>query len=150
VPLTDEMPRTLNSSRPRYLARKPENPIAAEAIARLAERGKDVSFHFTNRGRMMEPLCGPIRRVNVDFTAEMLQELDSAAGQLNISRAGRGQGLTPAGAGPAVSGGKSPAKSRLSAECTHPIGNRKSATPAIALVRRRQSGRTGKAMRIDY
>jgi len=66
--------------------RKPEKPIAAEAIARLAERDQDVSSYFTNRGRMMEPLCGPIRRANVDFTAEMLQELDSAAGQLNISR----------------------------------------------------------------
>ena len=35
---------------------------------------------------MMEPLSGPIRRVNVDFTAEMLNELDWAASQLNISR----------------------------------------------------------------
>jgi len=34
----------------------------------------------------MEPLSGPIRRVNVDFTAEMLNELDWAASQLNISR----------------------------------------------------------------
>jgi hypothetical protein len=66
--------------------RKPERPIAAEAIARLVERGQDVSAYFTNRGRMMEPVPGPIRRVNVDFTAEMLQELDTAAGQLNISR----------------------------------------------------------------
>jgi hypothetical protein len=66
--------------------RKPEKPIAAEAIARLAECGEDVSSYFTNRGRMMDPVSGPIRRVNVDFTAEMLQELDSAAGQLNISR----------------------------------------------------------------
>jgi len=66
--------------------RKPEKPIRAEAIARLAERGQDISSYFTNRGRMMEPLSGPIRRVNVDFTAEMLQELDSAAGRLNISR----------------------------------------------------------------
>jgi metal-responsive CopG/Arc/MetJ family transcriptional regulator len=49
-------------------------------------RGKDVSSYFTNRGRMMEPLSGVIGRVDVDFTAEMLQELDSAAGRLNISR----------------------------------------------------------------
>ena len=35
---------------------------------------------------MMEPLSGVIGRVDVDFTAEMLQELDSAAGRLNISR----------------------------------------------------------------
>ncbi len=41
-----------------------------------------MSRYFTNRGRMMEP----IQRVNVDFTAAMLKELDSAAGELNVSR----------------------------------------------------------------
>ncbi|HXJ96412.1 MAG TPA: hypothetical protein VMT20_26540, partial [Terriglobia bacterium] len=41
--------------------------------------------YFTNRGRMMAPV-EPVRRVNVDFTATMLGELDSAAGQLNVSR----------------------------------------------------------------
>jgi hypothetical protein len=66
--------------------RKPAKPIPAEAIARFAEQGKDVSRYFTNTGRMMEPTIGPIRRVNVDFTAAMLKELDSAAGELNISR----------------------------------------------------------------
>jgi hypothetical protein len=55
---------------------------SAEAIARLAENGKDVSRFFTNSGRMMEP----IQRVNVDFTAGMLRELDEAAKELNISR----------------------------------------------------------------
>jgi hypothetical protein len=54
----------------------------AEAIALQADRGKDVSRFFTNAGRMMEP----IQRVNVDFTAEMLRELDGAARELNISR----------------------------------------------------------------
>ena len=54
----------------------------AEAIARQAEHGKDVSRFFTNAGRMMEP----IQRVNVDFTAMMLQELDGAAKELNVSR----------------------------------------------------------------
>lgn len=66
--------------------RRSTKPASAETIARLAEQGKDVSRYFTNRGRMMEPLIGPIRRVNVDFTAAMLKELDSAAGQLNVSR----------------------------------------------------------------
>jgi hypothetical protein len=61
---------------------KPKRPVSAEAIARLAERGKDVSRYFTNRGRMMEP----VQRVNVDFTLAMLRELDSAAQQLNVSR----------------------------------------------------------------
>ena len=55
---------------------------SAEGIARLADRGKDVSRFFTNRGKMMQP----IQRVNVDFTASMLQELDQAATELNISR----------------------------------------------------------------
>jgi hypothetical protein len=55
---------------------------SAESIARLADRGKDVSRHFTNSGRMMRP----IQRVNVDFTAEMLRELDYAASHLNVSR----------------------------------------------------------------
>jgi hypothetical protein len=57
-------------------------PVSVEAIARLAEQGKDVSSFFTNRGRMM----APIQRVNVDFTAPMLQELDRRAEELNISR----------------------------------------------------------------
>ncbi len=62
--------------------RKRRRAVAAEAIARRAERGQDVSRFFTNAGRMMEP----IRRVNVDFAAPMLRELDSAALELNISR----------------------------------------------------------------
>jgi len=62
--------------------RKAAKPVPAEAIARIAEQGKDVSSYFTNCGRMMEP----IQRVNVDFTATMLRELDSAAGELNVSR----------------------------------------------------------------
>lgn len=55
---------------------------SAESIARMADRGKDVSRFFTNSGRMMEP----IQRVNVDFTVAMLEELERAAKELNISR----------------------------------------------------------------
>lgn len=55
---------------------------SAESIARLADRGEDISRFFTNRGDIREP----VQRVNVDFTASMLNELDKAAGQLNISR----------------------------------------------------------------
>ncbi|MGO9096692.1 MAG: hypothetical protein ACLQGV_15910 [Bryobacteraceae bacterium] len=55
---------------------------SAEAIAKMADRGRDVSRFFTNRGKMMQP----IQRVNVDFTASMLQELDQAAAELNVSR----------------------------------------------------------------
>ena len=59
-----------------------KKPVGAEAIARMADAGKDVSPHFTNEGRMMQP----IQRVNVDFAPSMLDELDQAAKELNISR----------------------------------------------------------------
>lgn len=61
---------------------RPKKILSAEAIARLADQGKDVSRYFTNAGRMM----GPIQRVNVDFASPMLEELDNAAKELNISR----------------------------------------------------------------
>jgi hypothetical protein len=56
--------------------------VSADEIARRADRGEDVSRFFTNTGRMMPP----IQRVNVDFSREMLTELDEAARRLNISR----------------------------------------------------------------
>ena len=56
--------------------------IPAEAIARMADEGKDVSRYFSNAGEMRKP----IQRVNVDFTASMLEELESAAKELNVSR----------------------------------------------------------------
>jgi Ribbon-helix-helix protein, copG family len=62
--------------------RKQRKPVPAENIARLADQGKDVSRFFTNTGRMM----GPIQRVNVDLASGMLEELDRAAKELNISR----------------------------------------------------------------
>jgi hypothetical protein len=62
--------------------RKPSKPITAEAIARLADQGKDVSGFFKGQGRMVQP----IQRVNVDLTASMLEELDRTARDLNISR----------------------------------------------------------------
>jgi hypothetical protein len=62
--------------------RKARKTASAEMIARLAEQGKDVSRFFTNAGQMMEP----IQRVNVDFTATMLEELERAAKELNVSR----------------------------------------------------------------
>jgi hypothetical protein len=62
--------------------RKHEKLISADAIATLADEGKDVSRFFTNNGRMM----GPVQRVNVDFAPGMLDELDRAAKEQNISR----------------------------------------------------------------
>jgi hypothetical protein len=60
---------------------KREAPTA-ESIARMADEGKDVSRFFTNSGRV----APPVQRVNVDFTAPMLAELDRQAEELNISR----------------------------------------------------------------
>ena len=54
----------------------------AEGIARMADRGEDVSSYFTNRGSMKMP----VQRVNVDFTVEMLRDLDLVAAEVNISR----------------------------------------------------------------
>lgn len=62
--------------------RKKARRVAAETIARSADRGKDVSRFFTGSGQMMEP----IQRVNVDFTPMMLEELERAAKELNVSR----------------------------------------------------------------
>ena len=70
------------------MKRVPKSPgrtragATAEAIARRADRGEDISRFFTNRGQMMPP----VQRVNVDFSQEMLRELDDAARRLNISR----------------------------------------------------------------
>jgi hypothetical protein len=62
--------------------RKSARPVSAEAIARLADQGQDVSRFFSGQGRMVQP----IQRVNVDVTATMLEELDRAAEELNVSR----------------------------------------------------------------
>jgi hypothetical protein len=62
--------------------RKSAKPISAEAIAKQADQGKDVAHFFQGRGRMVQP----IQRVNVDVTAAMLDELDQAAQDLNVSR----------------------------------------------------------------
>jgi len=66
------IPKTLESPK----------PPTADEIADMADRGEDVSRFFTRTGKMMPP----IQRVNVDFAQPMLQELDEAARQLNISR----------------------------------------------------------------
>ena len=60
---------------------KKKNPTADE-IAEMAMSGNDISRYFTNKGEMRPP----IKRVNVDFTLDMLNELDAIAKELNISR----------------------------------------------------------------
>ncbi len=62
--------------------KKIANRPTADEIADMAERGENVSKYFTNRGAMKQP----VQRVNVDFTVEMLHELDVVASELNISR----------------------------------------------------------------
>jgi hypothetical protein len=66
------MPKTLDSPK----------TASADEIAELAENGESIARFFTGKGKMMLP----IQRVNVDFALPMLQELDQAAMELNISR----------------------------------------------------------------
>ena len=60
---------------------KKKKPTADE-IAEMAMSGDDVSRFFTNKGEMRPP----VKRVNVDFTLDMIKELDAVARELNISR----------------------------------------------------------------
>ena len=64
--------------------REANAPLDAERIAEMADAGESVSRFFTNTGGMVHP--PKVQRVNVDFTVPMLQELDRAAQELNISR----------------------------------------------------------------
>ncbi len=56
--------------------------LTADKIAELAMKGDNISKFFTNKGEMRPP----IQRVNVDFTIDMLKELDDIAKKMNISR----------------------------------------------------------------
>ncbi len=56
--------------------------INPDEIADMADKGLDISSKFTNKGKMKQP----IQRVNVDFTEDMLSELDRVSSQLNVSR----------------------------------------------------------------
>lgn len=62
--------------------RNSAKPVPAETIARLADQGADITRFYKGQGRMVQP----IQRVNVDVTAAMLEELDQAALDLNVSR----------------------------------------------------------------
>ena len=83
---------------------KAKRPVSAEHIAKLANQGEDVSSFFTNKGDMMPP----IHRVNVDFTQPMLNELDAAARELNISRQAVVQDVFASSVGPALSRSRRP------------------------------------------
>jgi len=65
--------------------------ISADGIGEMAARGEDVSRFFTGKGKMhpgltAEGVPAEIQRVNVDFTQEILSDLDAEAKRLNISR----------------------------------------------------------------
>jgi hypothetical protein len=64
----------------RNTAKNPE--LSADEIAEKAMSGEDISRFFTNKGEMKPA----IQRVNVDFSLDMLKELDTIARELNISR----------------------------------------------------------------
>ena len=61
-------------------------PIADE-LAEMADRGEDISRFFTGEGQMKPPLNkAGTQSVKVDFTPEMLHELDKIVREVNISR----------------------------------------------------------------
>src|SRR5580693_1926108 len=74
--------------------------VSADAIARLADQGKDVSRFFKGQGRMVQP----IQRVNVDVTASMLEELDRAAQRSQRKPSGGDQDAGAAGSRSTLSG----------------------------------------------
>ena len=59
-----------------------KNRLSADEIAEKAMAGEDVSPFFSNKGEMKPA----IHRVNVDFSVDMLNELDALARELNVSR----------------------------------------------------------------
>lgn len=65
------------------MAKTSIKPVDAEEIAQMADRGQDISAHFTNQFTVVRPA---VQRVNVDLTGPMLKELDREAETLNISR----------------------------------------------------------------
>jgi hypothetical protein len=82
---------------------KSKKTPSAESIARMAERGEDVSRFFSNRGRMIQP----IQRVNVDFTSAMLQEtagVRPGGDRTERESPGSDQGVCPPGARSALPG----------------------------------------------
>ncbi len=49
----------------------------------MADRGQDISAHFTNQFTVIRPA---VQRVKLEFKAPMLKELDREAETMNISR----------------------------------------------------------------
>jgi len=69
------------------MSRIAEKIPTADEIAEMADRGEDISRFFTGDGKMKPPLNKDGSQcVNVDFTPEMLHELDNIVRDVNISR----------------------------------------------------------------
>ncbi|MGE4233978.1 MAG: ribbon-helix-helix protein, CopG family [Bacteriovoracia bacterium] len=61
--------------------------LTADQIAEMADRDEDVTKLFRGKGKMMPGFeRSDIQRVNIDFTDEILAQLDAEAKRLNISR----------------------------------------------------------------
>ena len=60
---------------------KNKKPTADE-IAEMAMSGKDISSFFSNKGQIKPP----IQKMSIDFSIDILIELDEFAKELNISR----------------------------------------------------------------
>jgi hypothetical protein len=58
---------------------KPATGEDIEAIAERAERGEDVSAHFTQRYTAKQ-------RVNVDFPLALLREIDAECARIGVTR----------------------------------------------------------------
>jgi len=56
--------------------------VSAESIARLADKGADVSTYFTNQGKMMPPADD----LGLELNKDMIAALNEAAKRLNVSR----------------------------------------------------------------
>jgi hypothetical protein len=57
----------------------PRKSVEIEEIAERAERGEDVSAHFTGQYRAKQ-------RVNVDFPLNLLRQIDAECRRLGVTR----------------------------------------------------------------
>ena len=118
-------------------------PVDAEKIALMADRGQDISAHFTKQFTVVRPA---VQRVNVDFTGPMLKELDREAETLHRHyrhpECPRGQEngcswLTsrpePMASQPERSGGRpSPSSSRMCLEQHLRLGTRRASVTGLS------------------
>jgi hypothetical protein len=51
----------------------PKKPISAEKIAKMTDRGEDISPFFTNKGKMMPPIGKVVRKESTQDTPSKKQ-----------------------------------------------------------------------------